>query len=70
MDEYTAGLCAAVLLIAGGLELVANPVAPRLLRYSGILAGFGFLMLGARYMHLINTDDLLRLNIYGTGARD
>lgn len=66
IDENTAMICAVVLMIAGALELAANPLSPRLLRYSGILAGFGFLTLGSRYIHLINVGDLSRLNIYGT----
>lgn len=68
IDVYTAYLCAAVLMIAGVIEIAANPTAPRLARYSGYLAAFGFFMLGARYGYLAHQDDLSRLNIFGTAS--
>lgn len=68
IDPYTAALCAFVLMVAGILELAANPSRQSLLRYSGFLAAFGFFMLGTRFFYLIETNDLGRMNIFGVGS--
>ena len=62
INEFTAIICAMVLMIAAILEIAAER------RMIGFLTAFGFLMLAARYFYLIQTEDLGRLNLYGTGS--
>ena len=53
-----------VLIIAALMELCNARQA----RFIGMLAAFGFVMLGLRYFYLVHTGDLARLNIFGTAS--
>ena len=68
IDAPIVYLCAAVLLIAGVLEIVAPRNRGSLQNYASVLCAMGLLALGGRYLFLAIAGDIDRLNILGTGA--
>ena len=64
MSEWSVSLCAAILLLAGVIELVS--VANKRLFYPKVMA-LGLFMLSSRLWYLIWLGELGRLNIWGMG---
>lgn len=68
MNTLVASLSGTVLMIAAVMELLVHHDGKHLRRWATILAAFGFAMLSVRYFYLVHTEDLGRLNIFGTGS--
>lgn len=64
MNEWSIIAVASILAMAGVLELLS--VKDKTLLYPKLMA-LGFFMLSTRLFYLVETHDIGRLNIWGTG---